>query len=91
MAQIYPTVTPPRHVLGDLVVRLFTLTGVSGDNFVVPFTNIVFISVQPGSVITATAITKLTSGGSLTGQSKITLTSSGAYTNEVIMVWGTSG
>lgn len=58
-----PTNTPRRHVLGDLVVRHYALSGNNGDTFVVPQLDILHVSATP---TTAIAVGVTVSGSTLT-------------------------
>ena len=63
MSVLTPTNTPRRHILGDLVVRHYTLTGTNGDTLVTSQTNIVHVSATP---TTAIAVGVTVSGSTLT-------------------------
>lgn len=68
MAAISPTNAPQRHVLGDLVIRFYDLSGNNGDTFtdlaqvnlrdvvITPTTAIAVGATWAGSVITFTSI-----------------------------------
>lgn len=82
MAAVTQAGQPQRHVIGDLVVRFFTVSGASGSTLATGMVNILFATNQQStaagtiSLITAMAI----SGGT------ITFTSSAPMVSEVIMV-----
>ncbi len=82
MAAVTQAGQPQRHVIGDLVVRFFTVSGVTGSTLYTGMQNILFATNQQStaagtiSLITAIAV----SGGQLT------LTSSAPMVTEVIMV-----
>jgi hypothetical protein len=63
MAVLAPTNTPRRHVLGDLVVRHYTLSGNNGDTFTPPQGTIEFVVVTP---TTAISVGVTTVGNTLT-------------------------
>lgn len=76
MAAVTQTSKPQRHVVGDLVLRVFTFTGTTGQTLDTGMQNIQWVGVEPGSLVTAIAI----SGGT------ITFTSSAPMTGEVVLV-----
>jgi hypothetical protein len=82
MAAVTQAGQPQRHVIGDLVVRFFTVSGASGSTLATGMSNILFATNQQStaagsiSLITAIAV----SGGQLT------ITSSNTMVSEVIMV-----
>lgn len=68
MAALAPTNTPRKHVLGDLVVRHYTLSGNNGDTFTPPQENILHVDPTPttsisiGVTVASGVITFVTSG-----------------------------
>jgi hypothetical protein len=82
MAAVTQAGQPQRHVIGDLVVRFFTVSGATGSTLATGMSNILFATNQQStaagsiSLITAIAV----SGGQLT------ITSSNTMVSEVIMV-----
>lgn len=76
-----------RHVVGDLVMRIYVVNGASGSTLATGLVNILWADVQSfNQAGTASVITGLSvSGGTLT------FTSSGTMVNEVIMVLATKG
>ncbi len=82
MAAVTQAGQPQRHVIGDLVVRFFTVSGASGSTLATGMSNILFVTNQQStaagsiSLITAIAV----SGGQLT------ISSSSTMVTEVIMV-----
>ena len=89
MAQLVALNKPiPRHVLGDLIVRTYAVSGNSGDTLVISQKGVQFVAVQPGSTITGVAFAP---GPIPASQSTITITATGAYTNAILMVYSTSG
>lgn len=83
MAAVTQAGQPQRHVIGDLVVRFFTVSGATGSTLDTGMVNILFATPQQStaagsiSLITAMAI----SGGRITFT-----TGGGAMVTEVIMV-----
>ena len=76
MAAVTVTNTPTRHVLGDVVMRVFSVTGASGSTLDTGMKQILSTLVEPGTSITAIS----DSGGTLT------FTSSGAMTAQKVVV-----
>ena len=81
--------TAQRHVLGDVAVRYFNVSGASGSTLNTGLTNILFVSIQQsnanGTISVITAMNINTTTG------VITFTSSGTMTNEVIAVEARQG
>lgn len=78
---------PQRHIMGDLAMRTFKISGISGSTLPTGMANIQFYIVQQStaagtiSLITAVSV----AGGTLT------FTSSGPMVNEVVAVFGREG
>ena len=89
MAAVTLTGTPDRHVVGDLVIRRFSVNGASGSTLNTGMSNIQFVAVQQStdagtiSLITAISVNKVTG--------VITFTSSSTMVTEVIQVWARVG
>jgi hypothetical protein len=88
MAAVTQAGQPFRHVLGDLVTRIFTVSGATGSTLDTGQSNILFVAIQQStaagsiSLITAFAV----SGG------RITFTTGGsAMVSEVVMVFSRVG
>jgi len=83
MAEVtYGTPAAIRHVLGDLVLRLFVVSGASGSVIHTGAQGILFVSQQ---MFTQAGTASLLTGISVSG-AVVTLTSSSTMVNEVIMV-----
>ena len=95
MAQVtFGTPAPARHVIGDLVLLIYVVSGASGSTLVVPMSPVLFVAMQPfcqagtASVITGIAV----AGGTVPTTSIVTLTSAQAsMVNEEIVVIGRVG
>ena len=88
MAQVtYSTPKPLRHILGDLAVKFFVVSGASGSTLPTGLQQILFATQQ---AFTQAGTASLLTGLSISG-STITLTSSGPMVREVIMVIGREG
>ena len=80
---------PTRHVLGDLVIRVFTVSGVSGSTLSTGMSGLVWA--QNASFCLAGTASLIT-GLSFNAQTGvITFTSSNTMVNEIIMVLGRVG
>lgn len=88
MAAVTQGAAPYRHVLGDLVSRVFTVSGASGSTLVTGQQNILFVAIQQstaaGSISLITAFS--VSGGTITFT-----TGGGAMVSEVVMVFSRVG
>jgi hypothetical protein len=82
MAAVTQAGQPQRHVIGDLVMRIFTVSGASGSTLATGMTNILFTTNQQS---TAAGSISLITAMSVSGQT-ITFTSSSTMVSEVIMV-----
>lgn len=83
-----PPISPPgRHVLGDLVVKFFNVSGVTGSTLATGLINIQFFTNQQST--SAGTISLITAMSQSAGT--ITFTSSGPMVNEVIMVVAREG
>lgn len=74
MAVLVPSNTPRRHVIGELVLRHYTMTGTDGDTLTVPQSSILFTTFTPTTNI---------SGGITVAGSTLTFHTGGAFTAEV--------
>ena len=89
----YGTPAPAKHVIGDLVVLFFVVSGASGSTLVVPMSSVLFIGMQPftqagtASLITGIAV----AGGTVPSTSIVTFTSSNPMVTEVVAVFGRIG
>lgn len=82
--------TPPantRHIIGDLAIRFFNVSGASGSTLDTGIRNIQFINRQS---FTAAGTASLITGLSVSG-SVLTFTSSGTMVNEIVEVIGDVG
>lgn len=78
---------PARHVIGDLVVKLFVVSGASGSTIPTGMRNILYVNQQAFTQAgTASLITGITVAGSI-----ITLTSSAPMVSEVVEVISKGG
>lgn len=82
MAAVTQAGQPQRHVIGDLVVRFFTVSGASGSTLPTGMSNILFATNQQS---TAAGTISLITAMSILGGT-ITFTSSAPMVSEVIMV-----
>lgn len=86
------TAPPNRHVLGDLVCRVFTISGASGSTLQTGMKQVLFAAAQIGtglgvaSIITIIAVNNTTSPGLLSFT-----TSGAAMAREVVIVFGREG
>lgn len=87
MAAVTQSGAPTRHVIGDLVVRFFNVSGATGSTLDTLMKQILFITNQQS---TAAGTISLITAISLSG-STATFTSSAPMVNEVIMVIGRVG
>jgi hypothetical protein len=85
-----------RHVIGDLIVRFFNITGASGSTLATGQNNIMFIDIQKvtqaGNPLGSTSSASLITGITYTNGANVTLTisSSAPMVNELIAVWSKS-
>lgn len=88
MAEVTKNSITRRHVLGDLVTRVFNVSGADGSTLTTGMVGIQFVDVQRStSAGAASAVTDFTvSGGTITLG-----TAGGAMTSEVIMVVAKQG
>jgi|WetSurMetagenome_2_1015567.scaffolds.fasta_scaffold06646_3 hypothetical protein len=82
MAAVSIVNSPTRHVIGDLVLRVFEITGASTNTLDTGMNNILAVLISPGSAITAATW----SGGTVTFT-----TAGGAITTEVVVVIARTG
>jgi hypothetical protein len=79
------TYPPSRHVLGDIVMRIFTISGASGSTLATGMSGLLFVEMAPFCLAgTASLITGLTYNA-LTGVVTFT-TGGGAMVNEIVQV-----
>ncbi len=83
----FGTPAPQRHVIGDLVIKFFVISGASGSTLPTGLGNILWAGNQP---FTQAGTASLLTGLSVSGGT-ITLTSSAPMVNEVIMVISRTG
>ncbi len=75
MAALVSTTAPTRHIVGDLAVRFFTLSGTNGDTLTVPgVADIQFVGCTPTTAIAF---------GATWSGSTITFVTSGAFAGTV--------
>ena len=80
--------TPSRHVWGDLVARVFNVSGASGSTLKTGLDNILFVGWQPCTAAGAASILSTYSDSHGT----LTLTTTGAsMAQEVLIVIGRTG
>lgn len=82
MAAVTLNNTPYRHVLGDLVFKIFNFSGASGSTLATGQQDIQLVNNQSS---TSTGSTTAIQNWTVVGGT-ITFTSSGAMTNEVVVV-----
>lgn len=87
MAAVSLTGPSERHILGDLAVRYFQVSGVTGSTLATGIVNIKFVEVQQS---TAAGTISLITSFSVSG-STITFASSAPMVTEVIAVIGREG
>lgn len=89
MAAVTQAGQPQRHIIGDLVLRTFTISGVTGSTLSTNMSNVQFVDIQQStaagtiSLITAFAVNAVTG--------VITFTSSGPMVSEVVQVMARVG
>ena len=90
MAQVtFGTPAAQRHIQGDIVTKIFVVSGASGSTLPTGQSQIYFIDTQPFTQAgTASLITGITSAGNPV---TLTLTSSSTMVNEVIRVMSREG
>jgi hypothetical protein len=86
MAAVTQANVAQRHVWGDSVVRFYTISGASGSTLQTGAVGLLFVGVQPGSLITAVANSVVAGLGV-----QLTFTSSAPMVNEVVMVVSRNG
>lgn len=86
-----PLQGPFRHVIGDLTMRVFNISGASGSTLDTGLKQILYVDYQRSTSAGATTqITQFTIGTGA-NSSVITFTSSGTMANEVVIVFGRVG
>ena len=87
MAQVTFNNTPNRHIIGDMVVRFFNVSGASGSTLPTGLSQILYVNAQRFTTAgTASLIT-----GLVAAQGTLTFTSSAPMVNEVVEVIGREG
>ncbi len=87
MAAVTQGAAPYRHVLGDLVTRIFTVSGVTGSTLDTGQQSILFVAIQQStSAGTISLITSFSVSGG-----RITFASSAPMVGEVVMVFSRVG
>jgi len=81
MAAVTQTGTPTRHILGDVVMRVFNLSGASGTTLQTGMLQVITVLTSPGSLITAVVQANIAGLGT-----QLTFTSSAPMTAEVVTV-----
>ena len=79
---------PARHVIGDLVLKTFVVSGASGSTITTNMVGILFAAPQP---FCKAGTASLINGLSVSAAGVITLTSSGTMVNEIVVVIGKNG
>lgn len=85
MAAVTVNNTPSRHVLGDLVCRIFNVSGATGTTLATGFPTILFVAPQ---AFTAAGTASLITGLSVSGGTVTFTTGGGAMVTEIIEVLG---
>jgi hypothetical protein len=79
---------PARHVIGDLVLKTFVVSGASGSTITTNMTGILFAANQP---FCKAGTASLVNGLSVSAAGVITLTASGPMVNEIVTVIAKTG
>ena len=87
MAAVTQAGQPQRHVIGDLVLRTFQISGVTGSTLDTGMSNIQFVDIQQS---TAAGTISLITAFSVSG-GRITFTSSAPMVSEVVQVMARVG
>lgn len=87
MAAVTLTGLSERHIIGDLAVRYYTVSGATGSTLLTGLSQIKFVDIQQS---TAAGTISLITAFSVSG-STITFTSSAPMVTEVIAVTGREG
>jgi hypothetical protein len=87
MAAVTQAGQPQRHVIGDLVLRTFTVSGATGSTLATGMSNIQFVDIQQS---TAAGTVSLITSFSVSGGT-ITFASSAPMVNEVVQVMARVG
>ena len=89
MAAVTQNAQPYRHVLGDLVVRTFNISGVTGSTLPTGMTNIQFVDIQQSTA--AGTISLITSFSVNSNTGVITFASSAPMVQEIVQVMARVG
>lgn len=89
MAAVTQAGNPQRHVIGDLVLRTFNVSGVTGSTLATGMSAIQFVDIQQSTA--AGSISLITSFSVNTVTGVITFTSSGPMVTEVVQVMARVG
>lgn len=81
MAAVTQTGNPTRHVLGDVVMRVFNVAGASGSTLQTGMQQVLTVLTSPGSLITTVAQSNVAGLGT-----QLTFTSSAPMTAETVTV-----
>lgn len=87
MAQVTITGQPQRHIIGDLALRIFKVSGASGSTLPTGLRNILYVAIQQS---TAAGSASLITSFSVSGGT-ITFTSSNTMASEVVAVYSREG
>lgn len=89
MAAVTQGAAPTRHVLGDIVMRIFTVSGASGSTLPTGQSALLFVTNQQSTAAGTISLITAISYNAVTGV--VTLTSSAPMVNEVIKVMSRVG
>lgn len=89
MAAVTQGAAPTRHVLGDLVVRFFTVSGATGSTLPTGMSNLLFVTNQQSTAAGTISLITAISYNAVTGV--VTFTSSAPMVSEVIQVMARVG
>ena len=84
MAAVTQGAAPTRHVIGDLCMRIFTVSGATGSTLATGMVNLLFVTPQQSTAAGSISLITAISYNATTGV--VTFTSSAPMVSEVIMV-----
>jgi len=85
MAAVTQGAAPTRHVIGDLCMRIFTVSGATGSTLATGMVNLLFVTPQQSTAAGSISLITAISYNATTGVVTFT-TGGGAMVSEVIMV-----
>ena len=89
MAAVTQGAAPSRHVIGDLVMRIFQVNGASGSTLSTGMTNLLWVDASQSNLGGSISVITAISTNVVTGV--VTFTSSGTMVNEIIQVMARVG